>query len=66
MADFDYDEAQAARILGVSTVTLRRWRRAGAIGYCRTPGGRIRYGVDQLANFKSGCRRPPLITQDHK
>lgn len=61
MADFDYDEAQAARILGVSTKTLQRWRRRGAIGFHRTPGGRIRYGLDQLANFRSHCRVSPFV-----
>jgi predicted site-specific integrase-resolvase len=60
MADiFDYDEAQAARILGIALVTLRRWRRRGAIGYHRTPGGRIRYTLDQLSNFRAGCRVNP-------
>ncbi|MCP3732024.1 helix-turn-helix domain-containing protein [Sphingomonas sp. MG17] len=59
MADFDHDEAQAARILGVSTDTLRRWRRMGAIGFHRMPGGRIRYSVDQLAAFRTSCRVNP-------
>ncbi|MFW2831752.1 helix-turn-helix domain-containing protein [Sphingomonas sp. ID0503] len=63
--DLDYDEAQAARILGVALVTLRRWRKAGYVGHHRTPGGRIRYSLDQLANFKSRCRVGPMITQDH-
>ncbi len=56
MADFDYDEAQAARILGVSAKTLSRWRRAGHIEHHRTPGGRIRYAAVQLADFKESCR----------
>ena len=60
----DFDEAQAARILGVAAVTLRRWRKAGAVGYHRMPGGRVRYSLDQLANFKSSCRVPPAITQE--
>ncbi|MGK2910328.1 MAG: helix-turn-helix domain-containing protein [Sphingobium sp.] len=54
--DYDFDEAQAARILGVSAKTLSRWRRSGAIGYHRMPGGRIRYTTDQLANFRASCR----------
>lgn len=64
MADFEYDEVQAARILSVSPVTLARWRKAGHVGHHRTPGGRIRYSLDQLANFKSRCRVLPMITDD--
>lgn len=57
----DYDEAQAARILGISAKTLARWRRAGRIEHHRLPGGRIRYGADQLAGFKERCRVHVLI-----
>lgn len=59
MNDADYDEAQAARVLDVSAVTLRRWRLAGEIGHYRMPGGRIRYSADQLANFRARCRVDP-------
>lgn len=53
-----FTEKQAARILGVSSKTLFRWRKAGAIGFHRTPGvrGRITYSMDQIANFRSRCR----------
>jgi excisionase family DNA binding protein len=64
MADFDYDEAQAARILGVSAKTLSRWRRAGRIEHHRTPGGRIRYAASQLAGFKESCR-VSVLTSPH-
>lgn len=53
---FDYDEAQAARIVGVTTRTLRAWRKRGAIGFHRTPGGRIRYTVDQLVELQRMTR----------
>lgn len=57
MADgLDHSEAQAARILGVSARTLQRWRLAGRIGHYRTPGGRIRYSVEQLVAFRASCR----------
>lgn len=52
----DFTEDQAARILGVSGKTLSRWRRAGHIEHHRTPTGRIRYSVDQLAAFRERCR----------
>ena len=45
---FDFDEKQAARILGIAPRTLRAWRMAGKIGHCRTPTGRVRYSTDQL------------------
>ncbi|QCB42283.1 MerR family transcriptional regulator [Sphingomonas sp. PAMC26645] len=45
---FDFDEKQAARILGIAPRTLRAWRVAGRIGHTRTPTGRVRYSTDQL------------------
>lgn len=45
---FDFDEKQAARILGIAPRTLRAWRVAGRIGHSRTPTGRVRYSTDQL------------------
>ena len=64
----DYDEACAAHLLGVSIVTLRRWRRKAAIGHYRLPGGRIRYSPEQLEQFRHSCLVPPVappITDDH-
>lgn len=65
MADFEYTEQQAARLLAVGVATLRRWRRGGAIGHHRYPGGRIRYTLDQIADFKTACRVAPTIRPDH-
>jgi DNA-binding transcriptional MerR regulator len=56
MADRDLSEPQAARILQLSQRTLQRYRSRGLIGFLRTPGGRIRYSVDQLTEFKTRCR----------
>jgi excisionase family DNA binding protein len=50
------DEKTAARILGVTARTLRRWRVGGQIAYYRLPGGHIRYSADQLIDFKNSCR----------
>lgn len=55
---FDYDEKAAARILNVAPRTLRRWRKAGHVGYHVTPGGRVRYSVDQLLELQSASRVP--------
>ncbi len=48
---------EAARMLGVSIVTLRRWEAAGKIKCARTPGGHRRYDVDQLRGM--ALNRPP-------
>lgn len=53
---FDYDEAQAARILGLSVRTLQRYRKAFRIAHYALPGGRIRYSAMQLADFAASCR----------
>ena len=59
--DGRFSEAQAARILGYCTKTLQRLRRSGHIGYHRSPGGRIHYTADQLANFAAGMRVDPVF-----
>jgi len=51
-----FTEPQAARILGVSTKTLMRWRKRGLISFHRSPGGRVSYSADQLASFRASCR----------
>lgn len=56
---FDHTEPQAARILGVSTRTLKGYRRDGRVGYHRLPGGGIRYQSEQLADFLQATRVPP-------
>jgi excisionase family DNA binding protein len=43
--------SQAARHLGVSISTVRRWSDAGHLQGCRTPGGQRRFSVEQLEAF---------------
>lgn len=43
---------EAARILGVSTKTLRRWDKQGRLTSLRTPGDHRRYPLTQIKNFK--------------
>ncbi len=43
--------SQAARYLGVSLATVRRWADAGHLPYYRTPGGQRRFSRTQLDNF---------------
>jgi putative resolvase len=49
--------SEAARILGVTVDTLRRWEAAGKIEVQRTPGGHRRYDLDQLRGIARN--RPP-------
>jgi excisionase family DNA binding protein len=43
-----FDEKTAAHMLGISPRTVRAWRRDGKISYHRTPGGRIRFTLEQI------------------
>ena len=48
--------SQAARYLGVSISTLRRWSDAGHLQAYRTPGGQRRFSVEQLDAFLDSLR----------
>jgi excisionase family DNA binding protein len=52
-----FTSSQAARYLGVSLATIRRWTDAGHISCYRTPGGQRRFSRDQLDNFISSLHR---------
>ncbi len=51
-----FTSSQAARYLGVSLATIRRWTDAGHVGCYRTPGGQRRFSRDQLDSFMSSMR----------
>ena len=51
------NEHEAARILGLSVKTLRRWRWAGRGVAYRKIGGCVRYHPDDLAAFVEAARR---------
>jgi excisionase family DNA binding protein len=53
-----FTASQAARYLGVSLATIRRWADAGHISCYRTPGGQRRFSREQLDNF--------ITSLDHK
>ncbi|KUR74799.1 helix-turn-helix domain-containing protein [Novosphingobium sp. Fuku2-ISO-50] len=59
--DPDLSEAQAARILGISDRTLRRYRRAGQVAHMALPSGRVRYSLADLISFREGCRSPAKV-----
>ena len=48
--------SQAARHLGVSISTVRRWSDAGHLQGYRTPGGQRRFSVAQLDEFLDSLR----------
>jgi excisionase family DNA binding protein len=52
-----FTSSQAARYLGVSLATVRRWADAGHLSCYRTPGGQRRFSRDQLDSFVSSMHR---------
>lgn len=53
MADSFFTEPQVAAALKVDVRTLRRWRKRGKISFQRTPGGRVRYRLDDLIEMQA-------------
>jgi excisionase family DNA binding protein len=58
-----FTSSQAARYLGVSLATIRRWTDAGHVSCYRTPGGQRRFSRDQLDDFITSMRRGSNATQ---
>lgn len=57
--------SQAARELGVSLGTVRRWADLGYLRAYRTPGGQRRFNVNEIENFvRSLEQRPPSADAD--
>ncbi len=52
-----FTSSQAARYLGVSLATVRRWTDAGHVGCYRTPGGQRRFSRAQLDDFIISMQR---------
>ena len=51
--------SEAARHLGVSLSTIRRWSDAGPLRGYRTPGGQRRFTQEQLDDFMASLQRGP-------
>ena len=49
--------SQAARLLGVSLATVRRWSDAGVLPGYRTPGGQRRFSREQIDEFVKSLER---------
>lgn len=52
-----FTSSQAARYVGVSLATIRRWADAGHLQCYRTPGGQRRFSREQLDDFVTSLRR---------
>jgi len=52
-----FTSSQAARYLGVSLATVRRWADAGHLDYYRTPGGQRRFSREQLDRFVASMQQ---------
>jgi excisionase family DNA binding protein len=59
-----FTSSQAARYLGVSLATVRRWTDAGHIGCYRTPGGQRRFSRDQLDDFMASMQDDASTRRD--
>jgi excisionase family DNA binding protein len=57
-----FTSSQAARYLGISLATLRRWADAGHLAYYRTPGGQRRFSREQLDGFMASMHQPQAVT----
>ena len=51
--------SQAARALGVSLGTIRRWSDMGYLDSYRTPGGQRRFSREQIERFVSSLQQRP-------
>jgi excisionase family DNA binding protein len=52
-----FTSSQAARYLGVSLATIRRWADAGYLNCYRTPGSQRRFSRRQLDEFIESMQR---------
>ncbi len=57
-----FTSSQAARYLGVSLATIRRWADAGHLVCYRTPGGQRRFSREQLDRFVDGLQRSGQVS----
>jgi excisionase family DNA binding protein len=60
-----FTSSQAARYLGVSLATIRRWTDSGHISCYRTPGGQRRFARDQLDDFITSMHRDGPAVRAH-
>ena len=56
--------SQAAKALGVSLGTIRRWSDMGYLESYRTPGGQRRFSSEQIEHFLARLQRGANPTAD--
>lgn len=56
--------SQAARQLGVSLSTIRRWSDTGHLRAYRTPGGQRRFSVEQIESFLSSLEQGTVTVDE--
>jgi excisionase family DNA binding protein len=56
--------SQAARELGVSLGTIRRWADLGYLRAYRTPGGQRRFNVEQIESFVRSLEQRPGVAHN--
>ena len=61
-----FTSSQAARHLGVSLATIRRWTDAGYLTGYRTPGGQRRFSREQLDGFIDSLHRTDEKPTHHR
>ncbi|MHB8492914.1 MAG: MerR family transcriptional regulator [Solirubrobacteraceae bacterium] len=59
-----FTSSEAARYLGISLATVRRWSDAGHLDYYRTPGGQRRFSREQLERFVASMRQSGPASDD--
>ena len=60
-----FTSSQAARYVGVSLATIRRWADAGHLSCYRTPGGQRRFSREQLDEFVASLRGEDRSTEEY-
>ena len=60
-----FTSSQAARYLGVSLATIRRWADAGHLSCYRTPGAQRRFSREQLDGFVDSLQRTSDLGVHH-
>jgi putative resolvase len=58
--------SQAARELGVSLGTVRRWSDMGYLQSYRTPGGQRRFSVEHIEQFVRSLQQSGVASRDQR
>lgn len=59
-----FTSSEAARYIGVSLATIRRWTDAGHVHCYRTPGGQRRFSRAQLDEFMASMQHEEVLASE--